>query len=313
MGEEAVLERFAAWLREEDKGEKTIRTYLSVLRQFVVWFEQSEGESFDPKSVSALHIQDYRSYMGNTLEQKPSTINKAIATLKTFFAWANETNVVSSNPALKVKMKRVQKSQTPKWLSYTEQNRLMVVLETEKNEFKAARDKAVVNTILKAGLRAEEIRKLKLSHLDIRQGTITVYNGKGGKFRVVPMHDDLRKYLRSWLKYRNDSEKSFHNDSPYVFVTERSGQMTERALNHMLDVYLERCGLLERSVEGMKLEGQHSMHSLRHTFCKDLADKGVPIEQIKELAGHDSIQTTAIYVQASTHDLRKAINKLQFL
>jgi site-specific recombinase XerD len=310
MGQETVLERFAAWLKEEDKGEKTIRTYLSVLKQFVVWFEQTEGESFDPESITALQIQDYRSYMGNALEQKPATINKAIATLKTFFAWANEAKVVISNPALKVKMKRVQKSQTPKWLSENEQNRLLVVLDTEKNEFKAARDKAVVNTILKAGLRAEEIRELKLTHLDMRQCTITVYNGKGGKFRIVPMHEDLKKFLKSWLKYRNDSEKPFHKESPYVFVTERSGQMTERALNHMLDVYLERCGLLERSVEGSKLEGQHSIHSLRHTFCKDLANKGVPIEQIKELAGHDSIQTTSIYVQASTHDLRKAINKI---
>jgi integrase/recombinase XerD len=78
----------------------------------------------------------------------------------------------------------------------------------------------------------------------------------------------------------------------------------------MLDAYLERCGLLERDEKGNKLEGQHSCHSLRHTFCKDLADKGVPIEQIRELAGHDSIQTTAIYVQASGRDLRKAVKDI---
>ncbi|PWK09012.1 tyrosine-type recombinase/integrase [Tumebacillus permanentifrigoris] len=303
-------DEFKTWLLEEDRGEKTIQTYLSVMQMFVKWFEQTEGVEFDLKQVTPIHIHDYRSYLANNLEQKPATINKAIATLKTFFGWAVEAKHIGSSPAAKVKMKRVQKNQSPKWLSENEQNRLLVVMDTEKNEFKQARDRAIIYTILKSGLRAEEITDLKLNHIDLRQGTVTVYSGKGGKFRIVPMNDELKKVLKVWLVFRNESQKPAHKESQYMFVTERSGKMTVRALNYMLDVYLERCGLLERSVGGDKLEGQFSCHSLRHSFCHDLACKGVPIEQIKELAGHDSIQTTAIYVQASTHDLRKSVNKI---
>ena len=301
---------FKAWLVEEDRGEKTIQTYLSVLQMFVKWYEQTEGDDFNLKRVTPLHIHDYRSYLANNLEQKPATINKAIATLKTFFTWAVEAKHIGNSPAAKVKMKRVQKSQTPKWLTDNEKNRLEVVLETEKNEFKKARDRAIIFTMMKAGLRIEEVSDLKLNHLDMRQATVTVYNGKGGKFRVVPMNNDLKKALKNWLDFRTNSTKPAHQDSSYVFVSERSGKLAERALNHMFDVYLERCGLLERSADGAKLEGQHSCHSLRHTFCKDLANKGIPIEQIKELAGHDSIQTTAIYIQSSGHDLRKAVNRI---
>lgn len=68
--------------------------------------------------------------------------------------------------------------------------------------------------------------------------------------------------------------------------------------------------MLERSEQGEKLEGQHSVHSLRHTFCKSLVNKSVPIQNIAKLAGHDSIQTTLRYVEPSQQDLRKAISSI---
>ncbi|WP_082198365.1 site-specific integrase [Bacillus sp. FJAT-26390] len=78
----------------------------------------------------------------------------------------------------------------------------------------------------------------------------------------------------------------------------------------MVDSYFERCGLLERSEKGVKLEGQHSCYSLRHLFCKSLVNAGVPIQNVAKLAGHDSIQTTLRYVEPSRQDLRKAINSI---
>lgn len=304
------LDQFQAWLQEEDKGDKTIRTYLSVMKQFIHWQRQTEGEDFDPRKTTPLLIQDYRSYMANTLGQKPATINKAIATLKTFFAWAVEADHVTANPAIKVKVKRVQKSNTTKWLTDHQKNRLLLSLETEKNEYKQARDKAIVMSMLKAGLRVEEVSELKIPHLDMRGDNVTVYSGKGGKFRSIPLNADLKKVLKVWLKFRKESTKEAHVESDYVFVSERSGQMTTRAINYMVDEYLERCGLLERSLEGKKLEGCPSCHSLRHTFEKDLVDAGVPIQEVSRLMGHDNLQTTMIYVEPSDHDLRKSVNKI---
>lgn len=80
---------------------------------------------------------------------------------------------------------------------------------------------------------------------------------------------------------------------------------------YIVDGYMERCGLLKRSGEGEKLEGQASMSFLETTFCKNLVDVGIPIQNIVKLAGHDSIQTTQRYVEASEDDLRKAIQALK--
>jgi integrase/recombinase XerD len=307
---QCILE-FEAWLREEDKAEQTIRSYIGTIKSFAKWNEQSDGKGYQPKDTSVIQIMDYRSYLLNTLEQKPTSVNRAIAGLKTFFSWATEVGYTANNPSIKVKMKRVQQTHSPKWLKEKEQNRLLNALELEKNEAKQARDKAIVFTMLLAGLRVEEVCDLKIGHIDLRQELITVLNGKGGKYRTVPLHNDLKKILKIWLTYRQDSDKVTHQQSDYLFVSERSGLMTTRAIAFMVDRYLELAGLLERSKEGTKIQGQASCHSLRHSFCKSLVDVGVPIQNIAKLAGHDSIQTTQRYVEASENDLRKAIQSLK--
>ncbi|OBZ11448.1 hypothetical protein A7975_18210 [Bacillus sp. FJAT-26390] len=209
---------FQTWLQYEDKGEKTVRSYGSELKKFITWYEQTEGKVFNTNEVTPILIMDYRSYLMNTLEQKPATFNKAIAVLKTFFSWAVEVGHVDINPAIKVKMKRIQQINAPKWLTEQEQNRLLYALEIEKNEIKQARDKAIVETMRLAGLRVEEVSDLKIDHVDFKQGYITVVDGKGGKYRSLPLHNDLKKALKIWISYRLESQKEIHRRSPYMFV-----------------------------------------------------------------------------------------------
>ncbi|MEF3301911.1 tyrosine-type recombinase/integrase [Paenibacillus sp. GYB003] len=306
---EVYISAFEKWLKEEDKAEQTIRSYITTLKSFVRWLEQTE-DTVALEKVTPVHLMDYRSYLMNNLEQKPSSVNRTIAALKTFFQWAVDTHLISNDPAQKIKMKRIQQNIAPKWLTVLEQNRLLNVLETERNESKQARDKAVILTMLRAGLRVEEVSDLKINDVDLRQNQISVLDGKGGKWRIIPLHPDLKKAIKYWLTFRQTSDKQTHQESPYLFVSERSGQLTTRGIAFLIDRYLELCGLLERGHNGDKLEGQPSCHSLRHTFCKTLVDRGVSIHDVARLAGHDSIQTTQRYVEPSKDDLRAAINKI---
>jgi site-specific recombinase XerD len=70
---------FETWLREEDKAEQTVRSYISTMKSIVKWNEQSEGTDFQLEDISAIQIMDYRSYLYNTIEQKPSSVNRALA------------------------------------------------------------------------------------------------------------------------------------------------------------------------------------------------------------------------------------------
>lgn len=302
------LQKFEEWLRNEDKSVKTVSTYLSVMAKFIKWVDQTEGK-FNPKATTSLLIQDYRSYLQTVENAKPATINKALATLKTFFSWAVDAGHIDDNPALKVKMKRVQATHAPKWLNDNELTCLLYAVDRQKNDFKRSRDLAILRTMLDAGLRVEEVSQLHIRDVDFRGESVNVVNGKGGKYRSVPIAKELRKVLKAWLAYRTKSDKGAHQSSEYLFVSERSGQMTTRAIAYVVDGYLEKCGLLERSQDGAKTDG-FSCHSLRHTFCKRLVNAGWPIQNVARVAGHDSILTTQRYVEPSQMELKKAIQSL---
>lgn len=293
--------KFSDWLRNEDKSESTIRTYLSVLERFTVWFEETDGEPFDPKKITTLTLLDYRSYQQNVLEMKPTTINKSIATLKTFFGWLADQGHIENNVASKVKMKRVQNNGDIRWLDDNQLNRLMYSLETEKNDLKRSRDNLTVLLMVKGGLRIEEVSNVKKSHMDLKEDIISVVNGKGGKYRIIPLHNEIKKAAKRWLQLRNEIVDPVISDSDYLLVSERSPQLSVRAISYRIDNYMDRCGLKE---------GGYSAHSLRHTFCKNLVNSGVPIQNVAKLAGHDSIQTTMRYVEASQNDLKKAIQSI---
>ncbi len=303
----AYLIGFETWLRNEDKGDKTVRTYLSVMTKFLVWYEGTEGKAFEPQDVTPVLLQDYRSHMQTVENAKPATINKALATLKTFFSWAVDAGHVNANPTLKVKMKRVQQTHAPKWMNDAEMNRLLYAVEGQKNDFKRSRDVAIVRTMLDAGLRVEEVSQLRVE--DVQGDMINVVNGKGGKYRSVPMTKELWKVFKAWLSHRMTSDKTVHQSSDFLFVSERSGQMTTRAIAYVVDGYLERAGLLKRSQDGLKSDG-FSSHSLRHTFCKRLVNAGWPIQNVARVAGHDSIQTTQRYVEPSEDELKTAMKLL---
>jgi integrase/recombinase XerC len=96
------IAEFQTWLQNEDKGEKAICSYGSELWKFYNWYEKTEGKAFTPTEATPILIMDYRSFLMNTLEQKPATVNKAIAALKTFFSWTVEVGYLKINPFVKV-------------------------------------------------------------------------------------------------------------------------------------------------------------------------------------------------------------------
>lgn len=302
------VHEFRDWLINEDKGPQTVRTYISVMTKFSTWAEATTGTPFNPADVTPLLLQDYRSHMQTVENAKPATINKALATLKTFFGWAIDAGHAPTNPALKVKMKRVQQTHAPKWLNDAQLNRLLYAVDGQRNEFKRSRDLALIRTMLDAGLRVEEVANLRVRDVDLEAEAVTVVNGKGGKYRVVYMTKELRKALRAWMASRSTSTKEFHQSSEVLFVSERSGRMGTRAISYVVDGYLERAGLVDFS-EGQK-SGEFSCHSLRHTFCKRLVNAGWPIQDVARVAGHDSIQTTMRYVDPSQDEMKQAMRVL---
>ncbi|MGE5372831.1 MAG: tyrosine-type recombinase/integrase [Solirubrobacterales bacterium] len=291
--------RIESWLTEllnDGKDEKTIIAYRTVLNQFSTWFEQTSGES-DLSKVTQMDVKDFKQYMGAILGRKPATINKALVTLKGFFEWTTENGFTASNPARKVKLAEKQ-AMAPKWLDRNEQNRLIRSVEQEKNQFKKARDLAIVQMGLQAGLRLEEICNLAMSDITVngRSGTVIVRKGKRGKYREVPLNGDIRAALKDYLKEREGHK---YADSERLFIGERNPLLTARAIQHLIEEYGRKA----------KIEGL-TVHQLRHSFCHNLIAAGEGIEKVAMLAGHSSLESTRVYTVPGARELQAAVEKI---
>jgi integrase/recombinase XerC/integrase/recombinase XerD len=289
---------FLSQLQAKGKQPKTISTYESVLRQFAHWMEETAGELFRPGDVTPIDVAEYRRYL---LERcKPATINKNFVTLKSYFNWLTQTGRVAESPVGFIRAVK-QGQRAPRWLDRKEQ--LALIRKVQKG--KKPRDKrnlTIIQLLLHSGLRLEELCNLRQEDIEIsdRKGKVIVRQGKGLKWREVPLNKDVRDALNQYLDVR-DSE------SPWYFFSTRSEQMTPRSVQFIVQKYAKAANL------------EHcSPHTLRHTFCHELAVRGIPLDVIATLAGHmtadgrPNVATTAIYTTPGEQDLRRAVDRLSW-
>lgn len=291
-----LLGRFQSWLENEGKDEKTIIAYLHSIGFLKDWYEERTGEAFEPGNITPLDLHDWKSYMETVRRYSPSTVNKHVAAIKKFWAFLIEEELATVDPTRKVKTKRSSVlSMAPRWLTRKEQAKLFHRIEKEKREWKRARDLAIAHSMINGGLRISETAALELEDIDLKRGTLTVRDGKGGKMRLVPINKDLSFALSKWMEIRGSSPNNA------LFISQRGGRLTERGIQHQLRAYLDDIGLTNETV-----------HCLRHSFTKNLIDAGVPLQVVAQLSGHESIETTRRYTLPGENDLRKAVESISW-
>ncbi|RLC77141.1 MAG: integrase [Chloroflexi bacterium] len=266
----------------------TTAAYLSDLSDFKKWFEETNGEAFDPSAVTSIDVREYRRYLLNR-KAKPATINRRLAALSTFFRWAKAEGLAKENPTGDVRGVQATRL-APRWLSRKEQLALLRAVHKRGK----ARDIAIITLLLHTGLRVSEACSLRLADLKLnkRKGELRV-RGKGLKERVVPLNAEVRKALRDYLAVRPAVEHDF------VFVGQRGEPLTPSGIQRLVKGYACRAGLEDCTP-----------HVLRHTFAKNLVDSGVPLDRVAALLGHENLNTTRIYTAPSLQDLMEAVERL---
>ncbi|NKB72496.1 MAG: tyrosine-type recombinase/integrase [Candidatus Latescibacteria bacterium] len=159
---------------------------------------------------------------------------------------------------------------------------------------KNQRDQALIEILAGCGLRVSEACNLRIDQIHWTTETPALrFTGKRGRERVVPLNLQAQDALRLWLDQRA-------HRSPYVFCNLRTGgRLSRKTVWDALKRYASRAGI--RPVHP---------HMLRHTFGTGLANRNVPIEQIRELMGHTSIRTSQIYIAVSTEQKRASVERI---
>ena len=168
-------------------------------------------------------------------------------------------------------------------------------LEALKSVCMNPRDRALIAVLSMCGLRVSEACSLTVDNIHWSTDTPSLrFADKRGKERVVPMNPEVQDVLREWLESRRFS------DSEYVFCNLRNGQrLSRKTVWAAMKTCAQRAGI--RHVHP---------HMLRHTFGTDLADRDVPVERIKDLMGHASIETASIYISVSEDQKRRSVDRI---
>ena len=152
--------------RTEDLADTTLDAYQRDMTHFARWWEKTEGRLFEPAAITPPDIKDYRSHIRRTggrggSAARPTTINRKLSSLRSFFAWASQEAIVPDNPTQNIKMWRATE-QTVRWLGRDEQRRLRAAVRTPGSQ----RDHAIIVLMLNTGLRVGEVGGLHADSIE---------------------------------------------------------------------------------------------------------------------------------------------------
>ena len=278
------FKKFIDYLKyEKNYSEYTITNYEIDLNSFISFVKQNNCKNID--------YQFIRKYLNFLYENKYSskTICRHISALRTFFKYLMKNKIINEDPMLLVSNPKVEKT-LPKYLNYTD---LDILLNTpNKDDILGLRNSLILELLYSTGLRVSELTNIKLKDINFNDNEIRVL-GKGSKERIV-LYGTVCKNLLN--RYINESRvKLDKNNNEYLLLNKNGNHMTVRGIQL----------IVENIVKESSLKYNISPHTLRHTFATHMLDNGADLLCVKELLGHDSLSTTAIYTHISNEHLRK--------
>lgn len=274
-------------LKEKNYSLHTALAYVKDLEFFQTFLEDNQ-EKILLEDISYVFI---RNWIVNMVENglSNSTINRKIASLKSFYKFLLKTKQIEISPLSKHKaLKAPKKIQIP-----FSENELDLVLNhiKYKDGFEGLRDKLIIDLFYSTGIRRSELIGLKLSDVDLNNGVLKVL-GKRNKQRIIPVLNVISSQIKTYLKERSALE--YIRDKDYLFLLSGGNKINETFVYRLINCYFSNAS------EKVK----KSPHMLRHTFATHMLNQGADLNSIKELLGHSSLASTQVYTHSSLSELK---------
>jgi site-specific recombinase XerD len=282
---DAVVQ-YRRFLKRRNCSTNTVKNYMHTLRQFILWVDIPIEHVRGKKILSYIdHLRARR--------LQPKTINCHLDSIRGFYNYLiDEEDLRIDNPVKRNYNLRLPRP-LPRYLRDEEVPRLFTHIKNN-------RDRAIFMLMLRCGLRLEEVANLTLRAINLHRAQLFIYDGKGGKDRVVYLSSDAFEALSRYLKKRPPSRVM------KVFLVEKGAYkgkpLSMRGIQKRMEHYAGKAGL------------KVSCHQLRHTMATQLLNADADLVVIQDLLGHNQIRTTQRYCKVSNlkvqRDYHKAIGKV---
>jgi site-specific recombinase XerD len=202
--------------------------------------------------------------------------------LKAFMRYLVEQQVVSSDILFKRMVIRVPES-LPKAMEIEDERKLVRVIDDVRN-------RAMILLLLRTGMRIGELLGTRPQDIDLKERKIQIWEAlKNRRGRVVYFTDDAKEALMAWYRIRDPGKAN-------VFYANDRDSLTYAAARAMFCKYISKAGLSDKS---------YTLHCLRHTNASSLLNAGMPLECLKELLGHQSVEVTRRYARLTNRTREK--------
>ena len=304
----AAVARFLSYkLSIQGASEKTVYEYSIDLSGFLryVFRKKADDEGNldlslitddEIRTISSQNIYEYLLYAATVLGNGNAARARKLCAIRGFFKFlASKEHSIENNPAKDIDAPGV-KHALPKFLSL-EESQMLLCAAKEHGEENSKRDYAILTLFLNCGMRVSELAGISLSDLstDLSQLIVT---GKGNKQRLIYLNEACVAALKEYLTLRRGI---FCKDETALFVSRNHCRLSVKTVQWIVYKYLKLAGLEEKG---------YSVHKLRHTAATLMYGTGkVDVRVLKDILGHEQLNTTQIYTHVSDENMKKAMSE----
>lgn len=283
-----MKEAFAKFLQHLESVQgvspHTLRSYAQDLHAFEKFTEHT--------ALGAINKHHIRNFLAdlNLRGLKKRTIVRRLSTLRTFFKFAMQRNMIDKNPLDLIESPKLDKP-LPKALSYDQVQNFFS--QPDIQTYLGLRDRTILELFYSSGLRVSELAGINCEDFDPRTHRLRV-RGKGSKERILPVTRNAAEWINRYLNHPSRKPKDCA-----LFLNKLGSRITTRSIDRMFEKRLLQSGLA----------GKVTPHTIRHTIATHWLENGMDLKTIQALLGHSSLVTTTIYTKVSTRLKKEAYDK----
>ncbi|MCP4342047.1 MAG: tyrosine-type recombinase/integrase [Desulfobulbaceae bacterium] len=329
-----TIEPYLLTLQAQDRSPATIRATNSDLSGFQAWWERTYKRPFSIKKLVTRDIRRWQVERQQIDGAKPSTINRALSSLRGYCQWSVQEGVRPDNPVSDIAEINMP-DLAPQAVSDEAVDALLRAASYTSDIVQCRRDQAALALLIYGGLRIHEACQIQLRDLDLAGGMIVVRRGKGGKARRVPLHSEAQNLLQQYLneirfpegqpEIGGDEERTplligkqvAIKGQPWIpgvqpqTIRKRLKRLGQEAAKQ-LQIEAEQTSDLKRAKE-LKMVAHEvkniSPHQLRHSLARRLLRNGATLPEVQRILGHSRLSTTGMYLIPSERDLKGAVER----
>ena len=302
-----IVKDFLIYMQNvQEKSETTLNVYYVDLRMFFRFMKKRRGlvgaevdlkdigiKDIDINFIKTIDFEDIKSFMTFCMEERGNRAaarSKKCSVLNTFFNYlTKKVRLLKENPAENIDFPKKAKV-LPKYLTLEQSIALLKSVDGEYKE----RDYCILTLFLNCGMRLSELVGINMN--DIMENNMLRIFGKGRKERIVYLNEACNHALQEYLKVRPQNAE----DKNALFISKRNKRISKEMVQFMVYKYIDKIGLGEQG---------YSVHKLRHTAATLMYQHGnVDIRVLKDVLGHEHLDTTEIYTHLSSKQVQNAIN-----